>query len=214
MTGATGMIGSLILKNCLEDPSIRLVTSFSRNASGFSHEKLREIIHDDFEDYHNLEHYFRDQQIAFYCLGVYTGQVKEAEFKKITVDFTGVFAETLKRNSPDATFCFLSGQGADTREKSRLSFAKYKGMAENILSRLKFGRLHIFRPAYIYPVKPRKEPNFGYRIMRWLYPAFKKISPGSAITSQQLADAIFHLGMKDISDKQVLENADILDLEV
>src|SRR6266849_10501839 len=29
----------------------------------------------------------------------------------------------------------------------------------------------IFRPAYIYPVEPRKEPNLSYRVLHAIYPA-------------------------------------------
>jgi hypothetical protein len=37
--------------------------------------------------------------------------------------------------------------------------SRYKGEAENALHAAGFPRLYIFRPAYIYPVEPRKEPN-------------------------------------------------------
>ena len=53
------------------------------------------------------------------------------EFRKITVDYTVSFATALKKGSPNAVFCFLSGQGADRTEKSRMMFARDKGHAEN-----------------------------------------------------------------------------------
>jgi uncharacterized protein YbjT (DUF2867 family) len=76
------------------------------------------------------------------------------------------------RSSPDAAFSFLSGNGADPTGRSRLAFARYKGEAEKALLAAGFPRVYIFRPAYIYPVEPRKEPNFSYRLMRAIYPRF------------------------------------------
>ena len=66
-------------------------------------------------------------------------------------------------------------------------FARDKGIAENILLKLNFKKTYIFRPGYIYPVTPRKEPNFIYRLMRILYKIFYKIFPDMGVTSKKLA---------------------------
>jgi len=42
-----------------------------------------------------------------------------------------------------------------------MAFARYKGEAEKALLAEGFSSAYIFRPAYIYPVEPRKEPNFS-----------------------------------------------------
>jgi uncharacterized protein YbjT (DUF2867 family) len=89
------------------------------------------------------------------------------------VDYTIEFARVLHGSSPDAAFSFLSGKGADPTTKSRAAFARYKGEAENALFAAGFPRVYIFRPAYIYPVEPRREPNFGYRLLRAIYPTFQ-----------------------------------------
>jgi len=39
---------------------------------------------EDFLDYSKIEMYFKNQDIAYYCIGVYTGSVSRDEFKKIT----------------------------------------------------------------------------------------------------------------------------------
>ncbi len=208
ITGATGMVGGIVLKKALSDPEISKITSISRKATGIKNDKLIEVLHQDFSDFDGLEKHFVNQDIAYFCLGVYTGQVPDDLFKKITVDFTKSFADALKTGSPNARFCFLSGQGADPKEKSRLSFARYKGMAENYLIALHFGGLHIFRPGYIYPVEKRKEPNFSYRLMRSLYPIMKLIYSGGIITSEELAGSMFKAG-KYGTDKMILENKEI-----
>ncbi|WP_425236096.1 hypothetical protein [Ulvibacterium sp.] len=207
ITGSTGMIGGLVLKSCLNADKITEVISLVRKQTGQRHAKLTEIMVQDFEDYHKHNSLFKDVEIAFFCLGAYTGQVSDELFKKITVNYAVEFAKTLENNSPGATLCLLSGAGADRTEKSKTSFARYKGMAENQISNLNL-RFYSFRPAYIYPVKPRKEPNFGYRILRVLYPLLKLFGERYSITSTELAEAMFHVGLNG-GDKEILENLDI-----
>lgn len=209
ITGATGMIGGTVLRKCLESPEINQIVSISRRTTGIQHEKLTEVLRQDFLDLSALSAHFEGVDAAYFCLGVYTGQVPNDLFKTITVDYTKSFADALKTGSPKAHFCFLSGEGADPKEKSRLAFARFKGMAENYLIQQDFGALHIFRPAYIYPVEPRKEPNLSYRIFRSLYPIMKKLYPAGEITSEQLAQAIFQTGLSDGPEEVILSNVAI-----
>lgn len=209
ITGTNGMIGQLILDLCLQRTDVATVTSITRKPLGIAHPKLREVIHHDFMDLSSIRDHLSNQDLCFYCIGVYTGTVPRKEFRKITVDYTRVFAETLKQMSPEVVFCFLSGQGADRTEKSKLMFAQDKGIAENILEKLAFKQLIIVRPGYIYPVTPRKEPNFLYRLSRLLYkPILSKIYPNIGLTSLQLANAMVKLGWQGAS-QQVYENKEI-----
>lgn len=203
------MIGGLILKACLDRDDVNRVTSIVRKKTGITHPKLNEIIHEDFYDFSVTAEQFADQDICFFCVGVYTGQVPRKIFRRITVDITVAFATALKKKSPLASFCFLSGQGADRTEKSRVMFAKYKGMAENILHSLGFPHLYIFRPGYIYPVTPRREPNLIYSIFRILYKPFVSwMFPGMSITSEQLAQAMVKVAFEG-NESRTFENREI-----
>lgn len=214
ITGATGMVGSIVLRECLASDQIETITSITRKSSGIKHEKLTEVIHDDFLHYDTIAEHFRNKDTAYFCLGVYTGQVPDDKFKEITVEYTKVFADALERyNENDVSFCFLSGAGADRTEKSRTSFARYKGMAENYLLSKKFKQLYLFRPMYIYPVKKRVEPNIGYRISRFIYPLMKTFFPNSVITSEWLGKAIFTVGVNG-AEKETLENKDIKNISL
>lgn len=194
-----------MLKHCLERDDVNMITSIARKKTGIIHPKLLEIIHGDFLDYSSIDDSLKNQDICFYCIGVYTGVVPKEEFHKITVDYTRAFAEALKRNSSEASFCFLSGQGADSKEKSPIMFARDKGIAENILLRLNFSYTYIFRPGYIYPVTPRKEPNFIYRMMRVLYKIFSPVFPDMGVKSEVLAKAMVDAAFSK-SDKVIFEN--------
>ena len=203
------MIGGQCLKYCLENQDIAKVTIIVRQTTGVRHPKLTEIIHHNFYDFTNVADYLKNQDICLYCIGVYTGQISTDEFCKITVDMTKAFAVDLKKQSPGVAFCFLSGSGADEKEKSPILFAREKGIAENLLKRLDFQQLHIFRPGYIYPVTPRIEPNFSYRLMRLLYkPLISKLGNKFSVTSEQLAKAMVKVGLFG-ADKTIFENQDI-----
>ena len=171
--GATGMVGGYALRYALDNSAVRSVTSIGRKKLGISHSKLKEILHPNFADCSALAKALSGQDAAVYCLGTYTGSVSDAELRAITADYTIEFARVLRSSSPNAAFSFLSGNGADPTGRSRLAFARYKGQAEKALLAAGFPRVYIFRPAYIYPVEPRREPNLSYRLLRAIYPAFR-----------------------------------------
>jgi putative NADH-flavin reductase len=82
ITGANGMIGGLILKNCLNRLDISKVTIVVRKSLGINHPKLEEIIHSDFMNYSDLKNKLSNQDICFFCIGVYTGQVPNLNSKR------------------------------------------------------------------------------------------------------------------------------------
>ena len=187
IVGATGMVGGYALRYALDDHAVGAVTSIARRSPGITHPKLTEVLHKSFADCSGLAGPLTGQDAAVFCLGAYTGVVPDAELRTITVDFAVEFARVLRQSSPDAGFSFLSGGGADPTGRSRIAYARYKGEAEEALLAAGFPRVCIFRPAYIYPVEPRKEPNLGYRVLRAIYPAFRVLFPNQVIRADDLA---------------------------
>ena len=211
IVGATGMVGGYALDYALDHPSVSGVTAVVRKKLAISHPKLKLVLHGDFADCSPLAEVLAAQDAAIFCLGAYTGSVTDAELRTITVDYVREFAQVLHASSPKAVISFLSGSGADPTGRSRMSFARYKGEAENALLKAGFPRVYIFRPAYIYPVKPRKEPNFTYRLMRTIYPAFRVLLPNQVIRADDLASAMVNVVLQKTGDRetQVFENRDI-----
>jgi uncharacterized protein YbjT (DUF2867 family) len=212
LLGATGMVGSYTLRYALEHPDVEHVTSISRRKIGVTHPKLTEVLHADFTDCSALADPLAGQDAAVFCLGTYTGVVTDAELREITVDHTVEFARVLRVSSPNAAFSFLSGRGADPTGRSRFAFARYKGEAEKALIASGFPRVYIFRPAYIYPVEPRKEPGLSYRLLRRIYPAFRMALPDLVIRSDDLARVMVDVAVRETGQGAclVLENRDIL----
>jgi uncharacterized protein YbjT (DUF2867 family) len=211
IAGATGMVGGYALRYALEHPAVSRVTAIGRGKLGIAHPKLEEVVHRDFADCSALAELLSSQDGAVYCIGAYTGAVPDAVLRKITVDYTIEFARVLRGGSPDAAFSFLSGSGADRTGRSRMAYARYKGEAEKALLAVGFPCAYIFRPAYIYPVEPRKEPNFSYRLLRGIYPVFRVLFPNQVIRADDLARAMVDVAVRRRGEYGgvVLENRDI-----
>ena len=211
VVGATGMVGGYALRYALNNAAVNSVTSIGRKKLGISHTKLKEVLHQDFADCSSLAEALSGQGAAIFCLGTYTGSVSDAELRRVTADYTIEFARVLRANSPDVAFSFLSGSGADQTGRSRLAFARYKGQAEKVLLAAGFPHVYIFRPAYIYPVEPRKEPNLSYRLMRATYPVFGMLFPNQVIRADDLAHAMVDVTVSGRGGHGgvVLENRDI-----
>jgi hypothetical protein len=67
------------------------------------------------------------------------------------------------------------------------------------------------RAAYIYPVLPRQEPNFSYRLLRALYPVFRLLFPNQVISADDLGWAMVDVVLRQTQERQgvVFENRDI-----
>ena len=211
IVGATGMVGGFALRFALNHSAVANATVVGRRRLGISHPKLKEVLHQDFADCSALAEPLLGQDAVVFCLGTYTGSVPDAELRKITVDYTIEFARVLHRSSPDAVFSFLSGSGADQTERSRMAFARYKGEAEKALLGAGFPHTYLFRPAYIYPVKPRLEPNFSYRLLSAIYPEFRMLFPNQVIRADDLARAMVDVAVREEGERggPVFENRDI-----
>lgn len=211
IVGASGMVGGYALRYAIDHPAVGSVTAIGRKKLGTKHAKLKEILHADFADCSTLLEVLTGQDAAVFCLGAYTGKVSDAEFRTITVDYPIEFARVLRAGSPGVAFSFLSGNGADPAGRSRIPFARHKGQAENALLATGFPHVYIFRPAYIYPVEPRKEPNLAYRLLRAVYPVFRLIFPNQVIRADDLGRAMVDVAVQETDDHRglVFENRDI-----
>ena len=211
IVGATGMVGGYALRYALDNSKVKTVTSIGRKKFGISHPKLKEVLHQNFADCSPLADALSNQDAVVYCLGAYTGSVSDEQLRVITADYTIEFARVFRESSPDAAFSFLSGSGADPTGRSRFAFARYKGQAENALLAAGFPHVYLFRPAYIYPVEARKEPNFSYRLMRAIYPTFRVLFPNQVIRADDLGRAMVDVAVRETGESRsvVFENRDI-----
>jgi hypothetical protein len=130
--GASGMIGQGVLRECLLDPEVESVVAIVRSATGQSHPKLREVVHRDFTDFSGLESDLSGQDACFFCLGVSSVGMKEADYRRVTYDFTMAAARLLARLNSGMTFVFVSGAGTDSSERGRSTWARVKGQTDQM----------------------------------------------------------------------------------
>lgn len=207
--GATGMVGSGVLLECLKHPAVKSITSISRRSAGRVDGKFKEIIHTDFLDYSSIKDSLKGHNVCFYCLGISQTQVKtKEEYHTITYEYTMAAARAISEVNDAMTFCFLSGAGTDSSMKSRFSWARVKGKAENDLSKFNFKSLYHFRPAFIYPKGGIKYSLFLAKLISPLFPLFNRFFPTLVTTTEEFGLAMINAALYG-SEKQILENIDI-----
>ncbi|MCB9781195.1 MAG: NAD-dependent epimerase/dehydratase family protein [Alphaproteobacteria bacterium] len=208
--GATGMIGEGALIECLDHPDVESVLAVVRKPTGRQHDKLTELVHDDFLDYSAVEHRFAGFDACLYCLGISAQGMSEADYRRITFDFTVAAADAMLRQSPGLRMCFISGAG--TNPASRQMWARVKGEAEQALLAMPFSSAHMFRPAGILPEKgvQARIPSyaFAYRWFSWAFRLLRAVAPGMVTTTDELGRALIRVA-RDGHTLDILEGRDI-----
>jgi uncharacterized protein YbjT (DUF2867 family) len=209
--GVTGMIGQGVLLECLRDPGVQQVITLGRSATGANDAKLREIVHRDLLDYSGMESALAGFDACFFCLGVASAGMKEADYERITYGFTMAVAEPLSRVNPGMTFIFVSGSGTDGSEKGRAMWARVKGRTENALLRLPLNA-YMFRPGFIQPLDgiESKTPMYRkfYQVLGPLMPLLRRTLPSLILTTREIGQAMLAVARQGY-EKRVLEVKDI-----
>ncbi len=172
------MVGEGVLMECLNSPEVEQVLSISRRPSGHQHPKLRELLHEDFQNLAPIADQLSGYNACFFCLGVSSVGVKEPEYRRLTYDLTLHFARTLLvHNGPDLTFCYVSGSGTDDTLRSRQMWARVKGETENELRQLGFRQAFMFRPGFLRATPGQRHVLSYYKYFGWLYPVVRGAGP-------------------------------------
>jgi len=157
VTGATGMVGEGVLHECLKHQEVEQVLVINRKPCGVAHPKLKEIIHTDFFDITPILPELSGFNACYFCLGVSSVGLPEAEYRRLTYDLTLHVAAQLAQINPSITFCYVSGAGTDSTEKGKSMWARVKGKTENDLMKLPFKKVYAFRPGYMHPTRGFKK---------------------------------------------------------
>jgi uncharacterized protein YbjT (DUF2867 family) len=210
--GATGMVGQGVLREALLDGDVEKVLVVTRTPTGQTHDKLVELLHQDFLDFSSVESQLAGYDACFYCLGISSVGMEEPAYHRITYDMPMAAAQTLARVSPNLTFIYVSGAGTDSSEKGRSMWARVKGKAENALLKLPFKSAYMFRPGIIQPKHGIKSKTRLYRVMYVVFAPLmailKLVSPGLVTTTEAVGRSMLN-AVKSGAPKAVLENRDI-----
>jgi len=205
------MVGEGVLLTALNHKDVESVFVIGRRPCSIAHDKLKELIHNDFFDYSALEEHLKGYNACYFCLGTSSVGMNEQEYTRITYDLTMHAASVLSRINPGMTFCYVSGTGTDSTEQGRLMWARVKGKTENHLKMLPFKSVYLFRPGLMKPVDGQKNLKSYYKVFGSFYPLLKALFPKSACTLEDLGLAMIYVSEFGYH-KNILENLDINEL--
>jgi len=201
VTGATGLVGDAVLRQCLARAEITSVLTLGQHPTGLGHPKLTEVMVGDFLDLAPVQPQLQGVGICFHCLAAYRERVGARAYERITIGYLDALIRALEAASSDATFCYFSAEGARRDGRSWIPALNVKGLAELRVAEAAFPRRYFFRPAYICPSRPRAHPVFYDRFMA---PAFR-LFPSLGIESDALARAMVETGLHHPRHEAVLE---------
>ncbi|HTD92057.1 MAG TPA: NAD-dependent epimerase/dehydratase family protein [Burkholderiales bacterium] len=210
--GASGMIGTAVLRECLADAQVGRVATIGRTASILHSGKLSAIAHADLLDYRSIESSLQGFDACFFCLGVSSVGMTEEAYSRVTYDFTLAAASTLVRLNPGMTFIYVSGAGTDSSGAGRTMWARVKGRTENALLALPFGAAYMLRPGIIQPLHGIRSKTRSYQLFyslsAFLLPLLRIAFPNQVLSTTQIGAAMLNLA-KHGYPKRVLETRDI-----
>jgi uncharacterized protein YbjT (DUF2867 family) len=212
--GATGMVGQGVLRECLEARDVTRVVAVVRRSTGIVHERLTELV---VADLTNLEAH-RDRLApfgaCFFCLGVSSLGMNEADYTRVTYDLTLGVARLLVHENPQMTFVYVSGAGTDSSGKGKRMWARVKGRTENALIALGFKGAYMFRPGIIQPMHAVRSKTAAYRVTydlaRPLFGIIRTFWPRSIVTSVEVGLAMLGVARRGHA-RAILEVPDIQD---
>jgi uncharacterized protein YbjT (DUF2867 family) len=205
--GATGMVGQGVLRECLRDDGVERVLAVGRSASGQTHPKLRELVRKDLFDFGAAGADLQGYDACFFCLGVSSAGMSEADYTRLTFDLTLGWAQALARISPAMTFVYVSGAGTG----GKAMWAQVKGRTEDALLAL-FPSAYMVRLAGLRSMHgevPRTRwLRLAYAVLRPLLPLVRAIAPGAVITTEELGRAMIRAA-RQRPPERVLESSDL-----
>jgi uncharacterized protein YbjT (DUF2867 family) len=215
LTGATGMVGQGVLRECLLDPHVESILSIGRSETGTTDPKLREIVRKDLSDLGPIDEELRGFDACFFCLGVPSAGMSEADYTRVTYDLTISVAQRLVNLNPTMTFIYVSGAGTDSSEHGRSMWARVKGRTENALLRMPFQAAYMFRPGVIRALHGIRSKSTSYRVLyAVLFPIVllvAAVAPNSITSTEKVGRAMIHAAQRG-APKPLLGTRDINEL--
>jgi uncharacterized protein YbjT (DUF2867 family) len=212
--GATGMVGQGVLRECLEASDVTRVVAVVRRSTGIMHERLSELVAPDLTHLEPHRDRLAPFDACFFCLGVSSVGMNEADYTRVTYDLTLSVARLLVRENPQMTFTYVSGAGTDSTGTGKRMWARVKGRTENALIALGFKGAYMFRPGVIQPMHAVRSKTTAYRVTyaaaKPLFGIIRKFWPRSIVTSEQVGLAMLGVARRGYA-RAILEVPDIQD---
>ena len=177
--GSSGLIGSNLLDNLINNNNYNKIKIFVRGLPSINNSKV-EVIKTDFMDLDTLkENLIGDD--CFFCIGTtHKDTPDKNEYRRIEYDLPVHLAKIAKLNSIN-NFIYVSSIGANPNASS--TYLKNKGQAEEELKKIGFSNLSIIQPSFLVGNRKafRISEALGIPVMKFLslffLGGFKKYTP-------------------------------------
>ena len=177
--GSSGLIGSNLLDNLINNNNYNKIKIFVRGLPSINNSKV-EVIKTDFLDLETLkENLIGDD--CFFCIGTtHKDTPDKNEYRRIEYDLPVHLAKIAKFNSIN-NFIYVSSIGANPKASS--TYLKNKGQAEEELKKIGFSNLSIIQPSFLVGNRKafRISEALGIPVMKFLslffFGGFKKYTP-------------------------------------
>ncbi len=210
ITGVTGMVGEGVLHEALLHADVERVLVLTRRQSGMRHPKLTELVVNDFYDLSDMESQLAGYNACFFCLGVSSIGMKEADYRHITYDLTMSVARTLSKMNPDndVLLYFRKSHRQQRAWATHVGARERQNRERSDEAALQDACLRFVRECCI-PTQGMKNTLKYYKYFTWLNPLLQRTFPSSVSTLKELGLAMIHVGSKGYS-KPVIEVKDII----
>lgn len=204
IAGATGLTGSELINNLLENNNYKKVIVFSRRPLNINHEKL-EIIVQPFEEILNYQPETKIDD-CFCTLGTTQKKSGKEGLFKVDYEYVSMLAQFCKLNAI-TRFLVVSSQGANPQ--SPFFYMKTKGMMEEKVKSVQIPTTYILRPSLIVGkrVEYRPAEAIGYWIYKLFTPLmvgkFRKVRP---IKASVIAKCMINMAQKEQTGFHTLES--------
>lgn len=193
------MVGGGVLRECLLASDVEHVVSIGRSTLPIEDAKLIQAVRPAFATEPSTipDDDLRGVDACFFCLGVSAAGMSEDQYTAMTFRLTVAVAERLAQLSPQATFVYVSGAGADSSEHGASMWARVRGKTENTLLRLPLKRVHVLRPALIQPLNSAVSKTASYRIFYKvvgpLLTVGRKLFPARVLSTEVIGQAMLQI---------------------
>ncbi len=203
--GASGLIGSELLKLALNDPYFSSVTIIVRKRLSLSNNKLTQII-STFEELEENQNSLQGD-IIFSCLGTTKSKTPDQnEYYKIDHDYPVTASKIAIKNG--AKYIHLvSSLGSNISSSN--SYLRLKGEIEDDISKLPFLGIHFYRPSLI--IGKRKESRPLEKISALIFSIINPLLIGTlkkyqSIKATDIAKAMLSQAKKEIKGIHIYQS--------
>ena len=207
LVGATGLIGSYLLEELLNDPYFDAVRILIRRPLDITHPKLEKKIV-DFNDSDSLLVAISNSDVVFCAIGSTMKKVKgdKDAYRKIDFDIPVKLARFCKMTDCEK-FILVSSAGANS--KSRNFYQRLKEETEEAVKSVGLKTVHIMRPSLL--LGERKEFRFGENIGKAVMTTLSFLIPEKykAIQGKDVAKVMVALAKKKEEGFFIHENSEI-----